>query len=337
MATTQLGDIQLNEVLTAYVKQQIVEKNAFVQSGIMTASQLLDTLLAGQGIEFGIPHWNPLNQSERPNASSTDPTDIASPKKLTSGKQKCRRLVLSQGWSAADLVASLAGEDPLADLGDQLAEYWNGQIQAGLINTCLGILADNDANDDDDMIFSVATDDAGAVTDAERIDGDAFVDAQQTMGDAKTKIAAVAMHSVPHSKLQKAGLLVDNFDPQTGEILYQTYLGKRVIVDDGLPAIPGTNRIKYTSILFGAGAFGLGVGTPKTPEEVERAASQGNGHGVETLWSRRELIIHPTGFAWNEGTIAGENPTLDELSSATHWSRVFDRKNVPLAFLQTNG
>jgi len=47
------------------------------------------------------------------------------------------------------------------------------------------------------------------------------------------------------------------------------------------------------------------------------------------------LAVHPAGFAWVEGTIAGESPAIAELADAAHWSRVVERKAVPLAFLVT--
>ena len=104
-----------------------------------------------------------------------------------------------------------------------------------------------------------------------------------------------------------------------------------------MPAVAGSNRITYTSVLFGAGAFQLGVGAPKLPQEVDRAPAQGDGGGVETIWTRRQWIVHPTGFQWSDGSVAGESPTLAELALAANWDRSFSRKNVPLAFIRSNG
>lgn len=335
MATTQLADIIYSEALTSYINQRIALTNAFLTSGVMANAPLLTGFLAGQGELFSVPHWNPLGGT--PNAGSSDPAQTSTANKVTTGKQTARRLSWNNSWSVADLAVSLAADDPLRHVGDKLTAYWNEQLNTGVINTTLGILDDNQANDAGDMIKSVATDAAAAVTNAERISGDAVVDAMQTLGDRKASVSAIAMHSVPHSHLQKLGLLVDALDPQTGHVMYQTYLGKRVIIDDALPAVAGTNRITYTSVLFGGSAFGLGLGNPKVPQEVKRDPDQGNGAGVETVYSRRELIIHPTGFRWTEATMANETPTQTELADASNWDRSYERKNIPLAFLQTNG
>lgn len=78
-----------------------------------------------------------------------------------------------------------------------------------------------------------------------------------------------------------------------------------------------------------------GLTAPRIAEgtEVENLPSAGKGSGQQILHSRVNLAIHPAGFAWVEGTIAGDSPTIAELSAAAHWDRVVERKAVPLAFL----
>jgi len=113
-------------------------------------------------------------------------------------------------------------------------------------------------------------------------------------------------------------------------------MGLRVIVDDSMTVTAGsTSGFKYTSVLFGEGAFAYGDGAPLVPVEVERQEAQGNGAGVETLWTRKTWILHPSGYQ-NTGTPASFSFTPAELAADAAWSRVVERKNVPLAFLVTN-
>jgi hypothetical protein len=121
-----------------------------------------------------------------------------------------------------------------------------------------------------------------------------------------------------------------------GNLTIPTYMGLRVVVDDGMTVTAGTTSgFKYTSVIFGAGAFGYGVGSPDVPVEVEREAAQGEGGGIETLWIRNTWVLHPFGFQ-NTGTPASVSFTLAELAGAARWDRVIERKNIPMAFLITN-
>ena len=118
-----------------------------------------------------------------------------------------------------------------------------------------------------------------------------------------------------------------------------TFLGHRIIVDDGLPVAFADSQTpnEYTSIIFGAGAFGFGEGTPKVPVEVDREPEKGRGGGIETLWSRKTYLLHPFGFSHGTATPYNtESFTLAELATSTTWTRVVERKNVPVAFLITN-
>jgi hypothetical protein len=337
MATVQLSDLVYGPNFNNYTVQRSTRQNAFAAAGVMVRDAGVDAMAGEQGFIHNLPKWGRLANDE-PNASSDNPADEAVPKKLGTKTEIARKLMRNQGWSAANLTAAIIAQDPLIAIGNQIGDYWAGVNQTTLIKICLGILADNIANDGSDMLYNVATDDAGAPSDAELFGDAAMIAAAQTMGDAKGQLAAIAVHSVIHARMQTIGALVDQYDPQTGQLLFQTFQGKRVIVDDDMPVTVGANRTTYTSILFGAGAFVQGFSSPKVPTEVESKAQQGNGEGVQTLWNRRHEIIHPKGFA-----VAGNQlslvatPNYATLASAASWDRVEDRKNVPLAFIRTNG
>lgn len=337
MAVTRLSDLVFGPNFNAYTVQESIKRNAFVAAGVMVNDASVAAMAGTQGFLHNLPFFKRLANDE-PNASSDDPADVAVPKKIGTGSEIARVLYRNQGWSSADLNAALIARDPLDVIQGQLADYWAGVSQTTLLKVCQGILNDNIANDAGDMVLDIGTDAAGAPADGELFSANALIDAEQTMGDAKGSLAAIAVHSTVHTRMRKQGALLDTFDPQTGRLLYQTFDGKRVIIDDDMPVVQGTNRKKYTSIIFGAGAFRTGLGSPKTPTEVARVAAEGNGEGVETLWNRRHEIIHPNGFAASglqASTVA--SPTYATLALAASWDRVVDRKRVPIAFLLTNG
>ena len=335
MALVQLTDLVFGESWDSYIAERSVERSAVFQSGIVVDDPAVEAKALGEGFLFNLPHWKPIGNDE-PNAGTDNPADVAVPKKATTGAEKARKLIYNQHWSAADLTLEAVGEDPMEYIGDQVADYWAIQFQRILIRESLGVLADNVANDGGDMLLSVATDAVGAPTAAELISGDVAIEAFQTMGDAKTGLGAIAMHSRVHANLQKLGLLVEGYDLESG-LPFETFIGKRVIIDDSMPVTVGTNRTTYTSIVFGPGVFRFGNGRAKVPTAVTREELQGNGEGVELLHSRRHFILHPRGFAWTEASVAGDAPTYTELATAANWNRVFNRKNIPMAFIQTNG
>jgi len=53
------------------------------------------------------------------------------------------------------------------------------------------------------------------------------------------------------------------------------------------------------------------------------------------LWVRNTWLLHPFGFE-QTGTPSGISFTQAELATAAVWSRVLDRKLVPLSYLVTN-
>tara|TARA_R110000803_G_scaffold19510_7_gene50998 strand:+ start:1419 stop:2429 length:1011 start_codon:yes stop_codon:yes gene_type:complete len=335
MATTQLADVYVPLTFNRRAQEAQIAKNAFLASGVAVADATLGQQFAAGGNIAELPQYNGITHGE-PNYSSDDNTSSATASKITSKKQIARSAHRNEHWSTMDLSRELALEDPMGAITDSVGGYWASDDEQRIIRSCAGILANNDAADSDDMVNKLATDAVGAITDAERISATAIMTAEQTMGDAKTKLTAIAMHSLQQHRLRLQGLIVDNIDPASGSLLYSTYLGKRVIVDDSLFTIAGTNRITYQVILFGPGAFSFAAGPVQTPSELTRNALVGDGGGETILSSRVNTIYHPNGFQCLAAGVAATTATYAELAAAAAWDRVVSRKNISLAFLTVN-
>ncbi len=335
MATVQLADVYNPLVFAQDTQEQSVILNAFLASGVLAADPRL-TAMASSGGNIGeLPYYKPLGMDE-PNYSNDVSGDTSTPKKLEDDKMVWRLASSNQSWAAMDLARELALADPVGAITGSIGQYWATQLEKRVIQSGVGILADNVANDAGDMRVNIATDAASAVTAGERLSGDIIIDARQTAGDHQGGFAVIAMHSVVYSNLQKQQL-IDFIRDAENNTQFATYNGMRVIVDDSMPAVAGSNRVTYTSMLFGAGVFTYGQGSVQTPSEIDRLASSGNGGGQDVIYSRRSDIIHPLGFSFDSGSVAGQSATLAELANAGNWSRKWDRKNIPLAFIQTNG
>ena len=338
MATTQLSDIIDVTVFQDLPAVNSPEKTAFYESGVITRNGLLDSIANQASKTAELPFWKDLDADQAPNNSTDDPTDVAAPQKVVQGEQIGRKAFLNQGWSKSDLASELAlGTKAMDHIRARVDTYWMRQWQRRLIACTNGILADNVANDSGDMVNDIAIEDGNNAAASNLFSRSAFTTAAFTSGDHYDDYSAMAVHSVVYKRM------IDNDDidfipDSQGNLTIATFLGRRVIVDDGMTVTAGgTSGFKYTTVLFGEGAIGYGEGMPDVPVEVERKAAQGQGGGIETLWTRKTWIQHPFGFQ-NTGTPAdGFSLTLAELAAATTWDRVVERKNVPLAFLVTNG
>lgn len=336
MATTRLSDIIDVVVYRDLPQVDGPEKTAFFESGIVTRNGLLDELANAAGKTVELPYWNDLDGSIEVNYSNDNPATIATPQKIAQGEQIARKAFVNQGWQAADLASELAmGSTAMEAVRAKTDRYFMRQWQRRLVASTNGILADNVANDSGDMVIDVAAEAIASQTADTRFNRDAFTEAAFTMGDAKTSLSAIAVHSAVHKQMVKNDDIVYIPDSQ-GMLTIPTYMGLRVIVDDGMTVTAGsTDGFKYTSVLFGSGMFGYGVGSPEVPVEIEREAAQANGGGIETLWVRNTWLLHPFGFQAT-GTPAGVSFTNAELAAATSFDRVLDRKLIPMAFLITN-
>jgi len=343
---TRVGDVIVPEVFTPYMQNLTEEKSRLVQSGLLIRSQPLDTLLVGGGLTFQVPSWRDLdNDAERVSTDTSVPFAAAdaaipagqarppNPLKIGSLKEIAVRMNRNNSWSTTDLAAILAGSDPMNAIADRVAAYWVRRLQAAFIATWNGVIADNAANDSGDYANDIS---GGAFIDGvTNFSAEAFLDAAQTMGDSQEGLVAVAVHSVVYNRMQKNNL-IDFIPDARGEINIPTFLGREVIVDDGLPR---TGSV-YDTWLFGSGATQLGVGTPPVATEVERKAGGGNGGGQDVLYSRVQWSIHPTGHAWigtaDEGGPANTGTANSDLDEAASWDRRYpERKQIKFARLVT--
>lgn len=336
MAITRLSDAIIPDIYKDYQVEDGPEKTRLIGAGIIVQNDLLNQKANQGGRTAEVPFWKDLDSTQEPNYSD-DSENKGTPQKVNAASQIARMAYLNQGYKDADLVAELAGSDPMQRIASRFNTYWDRQFQRRTIAIAQGILADNVANNSSDMVHDIALEAGNSATATNLYSREAFIEAVFTMGDSFDAIGAVGVHSMILKQMLKNDD-IDYIKDSTGTIDIPTFMGKTVIVDDGLPVVAGaTNGFKYTSVLYGQGALGYGVGSPSVPMEVERQASEGLGGGTETLWERKTWLLHPFGFKWNEVTVTGESPNLANLRLAANWSRVVDRKNVPMAFLVTNG
>ena len=336
MATVTLADVIDVTVFKDLPAVNSPEKTAFWESGVVTTSPLFGELADAAGKVSEMPFWNDIDADDDVNLSSDDPTEEATPSKVTQGEQIARKHMVNKGWDFASLATDLAmGGDAIQHVRNRTDAYFARQAQKRLIKSALGVMADNIANDSGDMVHAIAAEATGSQSASTLFSRGAFIEASYTMGDMVDGIVAMAVHSQVAKQMADQGDVEDVRDAN-GVLVERSYMGRRLIIDDNMPVIAGsTSGFKYVSVLFGTGAFGYGEGNAPRAVSIDTNERAGNGAGTEELWVRKKYLLHPLGFATGTAP-AKDSYSLTELAAAASWNRVVDRKNVPLAFLVTN-
>jgi hypothetical protein len=307
MAKTTIANLLTPANWTAYQVVPTAEKSAFWASGIV--GDVAGITLPQGGGTVNLPFFQDLSGDEETlsDASALSVGNIAAASDVAA--------VIGRGraFSVNDLAAVLSGADPLRAIMELLDRYQQRQAQKELINMLGGAFAAAS------MAGNVSDISAGASEAVRAINQTTFLDAGQLLGDAKEGIVAVAMHSAVETYLSKQQMIVYETTADKSERIAR-YLGKRVIVDDGLPVSSGT----YTTYLFGAGAIGFSQDAIGE-DDIETDRDILAGDTVATY--RRRFILHPRGIKW-QGTPAGNFPTRAELATGTNWARVYENKQI---------
>jgi hypothetical protein len=321
MAATKISNVVVPDVFNPYVVEKTAELANFYMGGIISNDAQLNALASQGGKLINMPFWKDLSGDDEVLSDSGALTVNA----VTSGKDVAALLMRGKAWGVNDLATALSGDrDIMGKVGTLVADYWARSYQKVLVSSLDGVVADNIAANSGDMVVNVALETTvGAV----KFDGDLFVDGQATFGDALGLISGIAMHSDTYNYLNKTDNI--SFEKESmGALEITTYRGLRVIVDDKLPKVAGTTSgFKYTTYLFGNGAFGLGIGNAPVPTETDRDSLAGE----DILITRSHFVMHPRGIAFSNGSVAGASPTNAELKLATNWNRVYERRNVRIA------
>jgi len=310
--TVKISDVIVPEVFNPYVVQRTMELSAIFQSGIAQRTQEFDRLASQAAKTVNMPFWGDLTGEDE----VLSDTGALTPGKIQANQDEAVILRRGRAWGANDLAANLAGDDPMRAIADLVAAYWARRYQAALVSTLQGVFASS-------SMSALVHDISGQTGEAAVISAKTTVDAAQRLGDAKAQLTAIVMHSATEAALAKQDL-IEYVQPSTGSIEVPTFLGKRVIVDDGVPYDPDTGT--YTTYLFGPGAVAYGEGNPVgfVPTETDRDSLAGEDY----LINRRTFILHPRGVRFTSQSVAGVSPSNTELADGDNWTRVYEPKAI---------
>ena len=316
MAKTLISDILKPDVWREYGIKRTAELSALWVAGIV--ANVPEITLPSGGGTVNMPCFADLT-GDNENLSDSAALTVGN-----IGATKDVAAVIGRGraWSVNDLAAVLSGADPFQAVIDLAAGYWARQQQKELLQVLAGAMGAAS------MAANVHDVSGGASEPLRTFNATNFIDAAAKLGDAGGELAAVAMHSATQAYLAKQNLITF-IKASDGSTQIPYYMGRRVIVDDGMPVATGT----YTSYLFGAGAMGYAEDVIG-PSDIETDRDILAGDTVATM--RKRFILHPRGIKWT-GTPAGAFPSRAELATVGNWSRVYETKQIRIvAFKHKN-
>lgn len=338
MALTKILDGVEPAVYFNYEKEYKPELYTLLESSAISApsAEIMAQMTSGGRI-IDMPFWQDVDRLEPEILSDDDAIDSVAAK-ITAVRETARKLYWGRSWSQADLAGVvLTGlpKDPLQQIYDYIINYWRAKKQDAIVKVLDGVAADNIANDAGDMRYTVYSDIATPLA-ANKISPTAVNSARVTMGEMMSGLDTIIMHS----KVYVDALNQENISfvqPSNLPFSIPVFNGMKVAVCDACSISTGfTNTPRYRSYIVGPGVVALAEHMPEMALEPYREPRKGRGGGVTSLFSRRHALIHPKGFRFTSTAVADKGPSFTELATATNWDRVRLRKNIRLAYLDTN-
>jgi hypothetical protein len=318
MAETRLTNIIEPRIFNEYTIEPSIRRSRLFLSGAMVQSAEISQYLGGAGKLYNLPFWN---DTVGGTGSVPSETVAVTPDAVTSGEQVFRKQFREKVWGTNSLVTSIAGSSPLEAAASRVNDFWAQVYDSLGVKSIQGIVADDIANDSGSIVNDISGG-AGALsnfTDA------AVITAQLKLGengavrvDGQGVFSSIVVHPDVYGYMRRLDLIA--FVPtSTQERTIEQYLGMEVIVTVNAPKnvdVYDTYMLKPGSLLYGVTEMGY------IPTEIDRRPNI--GFGVDDLYTRRTFGIHPMGYAWLEGSVAGTSPTDAELINAANWDKAYD-------------
>lgn len=347
---------------TDYVIDRTTEKSMLVRSGIATADATVARLINGTpngGKFITIPQWNALSGED--DVFSETALEVNN---VTTDAANATILMRQKAWGATDLQHVLGGADAMAAIANLVSDWWIEKEQAIYLSILKGVLDPTSGALKNHC--NVLTDKSGT---AKNISVGAALDTKQALGDHYNSLGIVFMHSATYTQLQKNQDIATEYDA-TLQIKIDTYLGYRVVVDDGLPyynyvkdntngtvtiteanlaqyqahcldTLAKDDKVKaaanpvYDTYFVGQGCFARADGTPAgfigTETDRDKLAAK------DVLINRRCLVVHPRGLSFNTAaTFPTGIPyaTNTMLATPANWTLKTNHKKCAMAMLR---
>ena len=312
-------------IATAFVDKDVTQNTIFQSGGVFVSTGAVANALNLNQSVISVPHLLEPDYNLESNYSNTIYNDIAEPRTLDFGSVTARVAYLNEGWVASALAMQLSGVNPNQLIATRANKYWTAQMEMRTVATAMGIYNSNKAN-------------AAIVTKtATPFSVEAFISARSTTTARGVMVTSSAIkNQMALAQLQIIG--ANPADVKTVDI-YNDYI---VVANDKYTKLADGSTL---TMIFGEAAFVAASKANSRDMRVETSESRANGGGVDVLWTRRDILVHPQGFNFTSAKLTGGtknqalSASLEDLTDATNWTAAGGNAltDTAIRFLVTKG
>ena len=332
-----------NEVFGKYLESvPRVKQNALLKAGVLRTRNDLRNMLTEQtgGNFISIPMTGRIGGTALNYDGATNITATS----LETFLQSMIVVGRAKAWEEKDFSADITGHDFMADIANQVGDYWDDVDQLTLLKILEGIFGVSTNSFASAHTYDIT----GATAPADVVNATALNEAITKAAGANKGIFKVAiMHSNVAKTLENANVLeYFKYNDENGmqrDSSLATWNGRTVLIDDDVPATTSSGTTTYTTYLLGEGAFDYCDCGAKVPSETYRDPTTVGGKDM--LITRQRKLFAPRGFSFVQPSTAIVSPTDTQLATAARWTPVkdtagtgyFDNKAMPFARILSHG
>jgi hypothetical protein len=296
-------------------------KTSLIEAGVFYEDEDIGALLPAQvGGNYAVRPITGLLDGDAIDLDGATDIDDGT---LNTYSQGIVAIEMGKSFTEKDFTYSLSGKDFMLVVAEQVAHYWQKQVQKKMLSVLKGI-------------FATAL--AGSVIQKTAVASTDIIDAVRGIGGDNAELFKVVfMHSVIAKELEKTEklqyMLYNRADGLQVQSNIAYWNGRLVIVNDQCPVVDnGDNTKTYRTYILGERAFARGDLPLLVPVEMQRDAKT-NG-GQTSLVSRVRLYLAPEGISFKKPNTNKITNAL--LETGASWEVVNDgnghsveAKNIP--------
>ena len=325
-----------------YLTEEIFQKSAFVQSGILQTDARLNGIT---GTRVELPFFAPLNPTEEVVKSSatwgTNSAGYYTTQKTTASTQYCTITTRGFSYAADDHSRYQTGEDALGNIRSQLADAINVKMTAKLTSMLTGIIGPSGPLAATNVLDKSISNAGTTKTEAHYLTAANITEAKYKLGERASDLTTLVVHPKVAAYMEQVGMLtfststlaasgavtwggggvgVDN--TQVGR-----FAGLNVVVDGQMPVRGASGEHEFfPCYLTGTGLIKTGSQFPLLIETERNIQSLQNNMAVTY-----NNAMHVLGTSWSA---AFDDPSNSQLATAANWSKAYsEAKLIPLVEL----